>query len=69
MIFLILNHKFFVDKARFTENVMELIWCLFDGDRKNIESLVYSRHLADLEMKVNCLMNGQDELKEEMGFL
>lgn len=59
---------FFVDKGKFKPFFMEELWNLFDGNRKDIESLIYSRHLADLEMKVNYLMNGQDEIKDELNF-
>lgn len=60
---------FLVDKGKFSENITERIWSLFDSDRKNIEKLVYSRHLADLEMKVNCLMRDHDEQREEFAFI
>ena len=60
---------FLVGKGKFLENTTEEIWSLFDNDRKNIEKLVYSRHLADLEMKVNCLMREHDEQKEELAFI
>lgn len=60
---------FLVEKGRFSEYFTDEIWDLFSDNRKDIEKLVYSRHLADLEMKVNYLMNGQDELKEELEFI
>lgn len=60
---------FLVEKGRFSEYFTDEIWNLFSDNRKDIEKLVYSRHLADLEMKVNYLMNGQDELKEELEFI
>lgn len=59
---------FLVDKGKFKQFFMEEIWNLFDSNRKDIENLIYSRHLADLEMKVNYLMNGQDEIKDELNF-
>ncbi len=47
----------------------ETIWELFRHCRQDIQILIYSRHFANLEMKLNYLMNGQDDLKKEIDFV
>ncbi len=59
---------FLVERGKFTESMTETIWELFRHCRQDIQILIYSRHFANLEMKLNYLMNGQDDLKKEIDF-
>ncbi len=60
---------FLVERGKFTESMTETIWELFRHCRQDIQILIYSRHFANLEMKLNYLMNGQDDLKKEIDFV
>ena len=57
------------ERGKFTESMTETIWELFRHCRQDIQILIYSRHFANLEMKLNYLMNGQDDLKKEIDFV
>ena len=57
------------ERGKFTESMTETIWELFRHCRQDIQILIYSRHFANLEMKLNFLMNGQDDLKKEIDFV
>lgn len=61
--------SFFVDKAGFSETLAKEIRILFEADREATESLIFSRHLSELEMKMGYMMNEQDKLREDLDFI
>ena len=58
-----------VGKGKFSKKFSEEIWALFDKDQEKLREVVMSRRLADLEMKLNYVVKGQNELREELDFI
>lgn len=58
-----------VGRGKIKEVIMDAMWDLFDNNRNDIKEIVCLRRLANLEMKVNYLMDQQEEMQEDLGFL
>lgn len=61
--------SYVADYGKFSELFIEKLWDLFYNADDTVKKCIFMRHFFDLEVKVNYLLRGQDEMEEEINFL
>ncbi len=62
-------YSYLVEFGKFSEVLIEKLWNIFNGVDDSLKNIIFMRRFFDLELKVNYLLRGQDEIGEEINFL